>query len=66
MNINNIHNNNNNIIYNNLSYDKISNTKNFFQNIENLTPNKIVDYSDNNGSNTLLKFNNVVNTSNKK
>lgn len=60
MNINNIHNehnNNNNIIYNNSSYDKISNTKNFFQNIENLTPNKIIDFSDNNCSNTLLKFN---------
>ena len=61
MNINNIHNehnnNNNNINYNNSSYDKISNTKNFFQNIENLTPNKIIDFSDNNCSNTLLKFN---------
>ena len=52
MNINNHNNNNNNIIYNNSSYDKISNTKNFFQNIENLTPNKIMDFSDNNCSNT--------------
>ena len=38
----------------NLQKNKIS--KNL-QNIENLTPNKIIDFSDNNCSNTLLKFN---------
>ena len=44
----------------------ISNSKNFFQNMENLTPNKIIDFSENNCSNTLLKFNNIVYSSNKK
>ena len=53
--------NNNNFINNG-----ISNCKNYFQNMENLTPNKLINYSENNGSNTMLKFNNMVYSSNKK
>ena len=74
-NSNNITNNNNNNIQNeqnilinsnNLNNNCISNSKNFFQNMKNLTPNKIMDFSDNNGSNTMIKFNNIVYSSSKK
>ena len=53
--------NNNNSINNGISY-----SKNFYQNMENLTPNKIIDFPENNGTNTMLKFNNIVYSSNKK
>ena len=34
--------------------------------MENLTQNKLINYSENKGSNTLLKFNNIDYSSNKK
>ena len=56
-NINNIGNPNN----------EISDSKNFDVNMENITPNKIMNGSEKNGSNIILKFNNnlVYNSSNK-
>ena len=67
MNINNnIQNEPNLFINNNPVNNGISNTKNFFQNMEKLTPNKLINYSENNGSNTFIKFNNIVYSSNKK
>ena len=64
---------NNNIINQNiLNINEINNNgnaniNNLGQNEENITPNKILDTSNNNGSNTLIKFNNnlVYNSSNK-
>ena len=64
---------NNNIINQNiLNNNEINNNgnvniNNLGQNEENITPNKILDTSNNNGSNTLIKFNNnlVYNSSNK-
>ena len=46
----------------------INNTfnNNGIQNMENLTPNKLINYYENNGSNTMMKFNNIVYSSNKK
>ena len=64
---NNIQNEQNYFINNNNSINNgISCSKNFYQNMENLTPNKIMDFPENNGSNTMLKFNNIVYSSNKK
>ena len=57
---------NNNQNENNYGNNYISNYKNYFHNMENLTPNKLINYSENNGSNTMLKFNNIVYSSNKK
>ena len=57
-----------NIINNNeLNNNGNVNINNLGQNEENITPNKILDTSNNNGSNTLIKFNNnlVYNSSNK-
>ena len=65
---------NNNIINQNiLNNNEMNNNgninivNNLGQNEENITPNKILDTSNNNGSNTLIKFNNnlVYNSSNK-
>ena len=70
--------NNNNICYNNItnepkyfnnnnmSNNRINSSKNFFQNMENITPNKIIDFTENNGSNAMMKLNNIVYSSNKK
>ena len=63
---NNIQNEQNYFINNNPINNGISYSKNFYQNMENLTPNKIIDFPENNGSNTMLKFNNIVYSSNKK
>ena len=68
-NINNIQNQNEqNINSNNMntSNNKDNNmvSKNFFHNMENLTPNKILDFPDNKGSNTMMKFNNMSYCSN--
>ena len=69
ININNIQNQNEqNINSNNMnmSNNKDNNMggKNFFHNMENLTPNKILDFPDNKGSNTMMKFNNMIYSSN--
>ena len=47
--------------------NEISDSKNFDVNMENITPNKIMNGSEKNGSNIILKFNNnlVYNSSNK-
>ena len=47
--------------------NEISDSKNFDVNMENITPNKIMNDSEKNGSNIILKFNNnlVYNSSNK-
>ena len=66
INNNNIQNEQNNFNNNFFNNNTISNNKKFFQNIENLTPNKLLNFSENNGSNTMLKFNNIVYSSNKK
>jgi len=53
---------NNNIISNNASNSKV-----YFPNLENITPNKVIGLSENNSSNNLIKFNNISsNSSNKK
>ena len=52
---------NNNIISNNLSNSKV-----YFPNAENITPNKVIGLSENNSSNNLLKFNNISCSSNNK
>ena len=49
---------NNNIICNNVSNSKI-----YFPNLENITPNKVIGLSENNSSNNLLKFNNISSSS---
>ena len=68
-NLNIIGNNNiQNIINNNdLNNNGNINNKNFAPNLENITPNKILDNSENNGSNIVLRFNDnlVYNSSNK-
>ena len=68
MNLNNNFQNEQNISLNNndLNNNGTSNNKKYFQNMENLTPNKLINFSENNGSNTMLKFNNIVYSSNKK
>ena len=58
---------NQNILNNNeINNNGNANINNLGQNEENITPNKILDTSNNNGSNTLIKFNNnlVYNSSN--
>ena len=53
---------------NNMSNNRINSGKKFFQNIENITPNKIMDFTENNGTGTIpiMKLNNVDYSSNKK
>ena len=66
LNNNNIQNEQNNLVNNYINNNTISNNKKLFQNIENLTPNKLINFSENNGSNTMFKFNNIVYSSNQK
>ena len=53
---------------NNMSNNRINSGKKFFQNIENITPNKIMDFTENNGTGTIpiMKLNNIDYSSNKK
>ena len=53
---------------NNMSNNRINSGKKFFQNIENITPNKIMDFTENNGTGTIpiMKLNNIEYSSNKK
>ena len=66
INSNNNNSNNNNNNNNNMNMSNKVSGKNFFQNMENLTPNKIMDFTDNSGTNTMMKFNNMVYSSNLK
>ena len=58
--------NNNELNNNCINGTTTSNNKKYFQNMENLTPNKLINFSENNGSNTMFKFNNIFKSSNKK